>query len=664
MKGELDRMRFSLFVGALGIALTAFSERTEIRLSGWTCDGERVTVPHTWNAVDGADGSSNVFQDTDNSVAGKAFVRRTSTYRTKLPAPTPGKRQFVRCEGASIVAMVCVNGRIVGEHRGSFTAFCFEVTDFLREHDNILEIVVDNHFDPDQPPNYADYTLEGGLYRPVWLIETDPVCIDPTVDGGPGVEIATDADTGRIDVKVHVSGAEEVDYEYALDGRKLNALKVDGPELWSPESPRLYDLAITVRKGTWTDTVHQRIGFKKAEFRADGFYLNGQKRKLRGVNYHQECEAIGWALTEKEIARDIALMKDMGADTVRTAHYPHSAACYDLCDEKGLLAWIEIPASGRVETNAAYVARLSQVAREMVAQHRNHPSLLVWALFNELYGTYDGRPRMPKGTAEPVIAGLQKLVKGLDGHHPTCCAAVFEDRQELNAISDVFAFNTYPGWYGSSPTNMTPNIEKFLHAGGSGKTILGIGEYGSGASVHHHQNPLKDGKRQDANFHPEETQVMMHRIEYAQILAHPRIWGSYIWAMFDFASDNRTEGDHKGINDKGLVTHDHLTTKDAYHFYRANWNPAPQLYLCSKRMVDVDAEKVTVTGFSNVGDVALYVNGREVGRRSPDAVRAVVWEGVKMDEGFNTVELRAGSLTDACTWRWAGARRDSATDGK
>ena len=608
-------------------------------------------------AIDAADGlgvPTNFNPKVLDSSGADSYLRKRAVYARSLPDPRPGRRYFVRSLGASIKAEASVNGVPVGRHVGAFTAFAFEITPALKPTGNRLEIAVDSRFDPDVQPIHADFSTFGGLYRDVVLIETDPVCIDPVTDGAQGVRIDADAATGRVTAYVSVLGGTNEVQTFDFPDR----------ELWSPEHPKLYELDIRIRQNGSTDSLRQAFGFRTAEFRADGFYLNGRKRKLRGVNYHQECEAIGWALTEKDIARDIALMKDMGADTVRTAHYPHSAACYDLCDEKGLLAWIEIPASGRVETNAAYVARLSQVAREMVAQHRNHPSLLVWALFNELYGTYDGRPRMPKGTAEPVIAGLQKLVKGLDGHHPTCCAAVFEDRQELNAIPDVFAFNTYPGWYGSSPTNMTPNIEKFLREGGSGKTILGIGEYGSGASVHHHQNPLKDGKRQDANFHPEETQVMMHRIEYAQILAHPRIWGSYIWAMFDFASDNRTEGDHKGINDKGLVTHDHLTTKDAYHFYRANWNPAPQLYLCSKRMVEVDAEKVTVTGFSNVGDVALYVNGREVGRRSPDAVRAVVWEGVKMDEGFNTVELRAGSLTDACTWRWAGARRDSATDGK
>lgn len=648
----ISRMRFSVLLFAVSGALAgrAFAGRTEVRLSDWTCDGEKVTVPHTWNAIDGADGSSNVFQDRDNSVAGRAFVRRTSTYRTRLAAPTPGKRQFVRCEGAAIVATVCVNGCVVGRHHGPFTAFCYEITSFLREHDNDLEIVVDNHFDETEPPVYADYTVEGGLYRPVTLIETDPVCIDPTVLGGPGVEIETDADSGRISVQTHVSGAEDVEYAYAIDGKPVSELRVANPELWSPERPKLYELAVTVRKGTWTDTVRQRIGFKKAEFRADGFYLNGVKRKLRGVNYHQECESVGWALDEKDIARDLGLMKEMGADAVRTAHYPHSRACYDLCDEFGLLAWIETPASGRLSSDPTFVARLRQTTREMIAQHRNHPSLLVWSVFNELYGTWDGRGVMAPGTAEPIVGDLQKLVKSLDPHHPTTCATAFDNLRELNAIPDVFAFNTYPGWYGESPTNMTARIGKFLKS--SGRTSAGLGEYGAGASIHHHQNPMKSVRRQDGNFHPEETQTWIHRIEYKHILAHPKVWGAFIWAMFDFASDNREEGDHKGINDKGLVTHDHRTTKDAYHFYRVNWNPAPQLHLCSKRMVDVDAEKVAVMGFSNVGAVTLKVNGRTVGTQAPDEVKSVLWENVRLEPGANLIELTVDGRTDACTWRW------------
>lgn len=647
-------LQYSLSLGVIvGVALELAASRVETRLTDWMCDGEKVAVPHTWNAVDGADGSSNVFQDADNSIASRAMLRATKTYRTALAEPKPGKRYFVRSGGAAITATVCVNGRVVGRHVGPVTAFTFEITDFLREHDNILEIVVDNHFDEMVPPVYADYTIMGGLYRPVWLIETDPVCIDPCVHGADGVVLETNPDTGDVVARLTVSGATN----------EVQRFRIENPELWTPENPKLYDLALTVRCGSWSDTVRRRVGFKKAEFREDGFYLNGKMRKLHGVNYHQEREGLGWALTEESIREDLLLMKKMGADAIRTAHYPHSAACYDLCDELGLLAWIETPASGRLYTNELFVARLLETTREMVAQNCNHASLMAWSLFNELYGISDGIP-MPKGTAERIVPRIQKTIKAMDASHPTVCAAVLPDIPGINSVSDVYAFNTYPGWYGTSPTNMTADIEKFLAKSG-GRTTIGIGEYGSGASIHHHENPLKGNHpKQDGPFHPEEAQTHIHRIEYARILAHPKVWGSYIWAFFDFASDNRCEGDHKGVNDKGLVTHDHRTPKDAYYFYKVNWNPEPMLYLCSKRMVEADAELVTVMGFSNVGAVTLKVNGRIVGTQNPDEVKSVVWNDVSLIPGVNEIELLAGGRIERCTWRYTPGRTRRQVIGK
>ncbi len=652
----------SLGVMAFAIASLAFADRAVTPLTDWTCDGERVAVPHTWNTKDGADGSANVFQDTDNSVAGQAYLRCSKTYRAELKEPTPGKRSFVRFEGASIRALVAVNGREVGVHCGAFTAFAYEITDFLREHDNILEVVVDNYFDWRQPPVYADYTVFGGLYRPVYLIETDPVCIDPTRWGGPGVEISTCADTGRIDVKTYVSGADDAEIEYAIDGRPVAEPMVRTPRLWSPESPHLYDLAVTVKKGMFRDTVHQKIGFKKTEFREDGFYLNGVRRVLRGVNCHQETEGKGWALSEADVLRDLSLMKEMGADAVRTAHYPHSRFFYDRCDEMGLLAWIEIPASGRILDDSVFVERLHETTREMVSQNRNHPSLLVWSLHNELYSIHDGTA-MPKGSAEPVIAGLQSLVKSLDKDHPTTCAASSADNLELNAIPDVYAFNAYPGWYGTNAYDMTFRIDEHLAA--NRRPIAGIGEYGAGASVHHHENPVSDRKRHDSSFHPEETQTAIHRAEYDCIRRHDRIWGAFVWAMFDFASDNRCEGDHKGVNDKGLVTRNRGVKKDAYHFYQTNWTKVPKLHLCSKRMVDANAKEVDVMGFSNVSNVTLFVNGKTVGTQTPDGVCTVEWKGVALREGWNVIELKAGGLSDSCTWRWNPVmRRGGGSSGK
>ena len=634
------------------VAAVACAERVETQLVDWTCDGEKVTVPHTWNAIDGADGHGSEFQDFDNSVAGRGFARCCKTYRRSLSDPVPGKRYFVRSDGAAVTAMVCVNGRIVGTHRGAVTAFAFEITRFLKEHDNVLEMVVDNHFDEFQPPVYGDYTVEGGLYRPVWLIETDPICIDPTYYGGPGVEIDADPDTGRVTAHVRVLGGKDEVREY----------RFENPKLWSPETPNLYELAITVTNGTWRDTVRQKIGFRKAEFRADGFYLNGRRQQLRGVNYHQERAGSGWALSRSEIAEDLDLIKAMGADAMRGTHYPHSRTCYDLCDEKGILCWVELPASALVWTNATYVARLMETAREMIAQNRNHPSLLVWSLYNELYSVWDGqKEEMKKSPIDWVFRDLQRLFAELDPSHPTTGAwCSYTEGFGLEGIVDVAASNAYPGWSEKDPNRMTTErIDRFFAKARSGRSTVGIGEYGAYASIYRHDDPYAAANNA-SKIHAEEWQVVVHHDQYACIKRDPRVWGSFIWMMFDAASDNRDEGDHKGINDKGLVTHDHRTSKDAYHFYRANWTAAPMLHLCSKRMAKV-GERFSVTGFSNCGPVSLFVNGRLLGTKAPDEVNTVVWRNVGFDVGVNVVELRAGELVDRCTWLRAASGTSATT---
>ena len=637
--------------------IVAYADRVETRLSDWTCDGVAVSVPHTWNAVDGADGQGTYPQDKDNSVAGRGYLRTSKTYATALPDPRSEKRYFLRFGGAAVHATVAVNGRLVGEHRGPQTAFAFEITGFLRQHGNTLEVAVDNYFDGDTPPIYGDYTVFGGLYRPVTLLETDQVCVEPLRDGGLGIEVETNA-KGGVKVRTHVNGADDATVTCAISGQTFASgdFIVEGVEPWSPESPRLYDLAVTVRKGAWSDTVHQRIGFRTAEFRADGFYLNGVKRQMRGVNVHQEREGKGWALSETDITEDLEIVKRMGADAVRGTHYSHSQFFYDECDRLGLMNWVEFPASSYVKTNELYLTRLHRIVREMIAQNRNHPCVMVWGIYNELYSVWDAnRGKMGPKDGETVATLVQSWATELDPYHATTCAAAYVNRRELNCISDTLCFNAYPGWYherpGETSADLAKRIDAYLKDGRY--TVVGIGEYGGGASVGHHANPFTRPEPGD-EFHPEENQTDLHCVEYGIIKADPRVWGSFVWVMYDFASDNRDEGDRRGINDKGLVTRDRQTMKDAYWFYKANWNPEPMLYLSGKRLVDANADTVMVRGFSNVGEVTLVLNGREYGKLAPDAVNTVTWRDVPLAEGVNTVELRAGGLSDACSWRWSG----------
>jgi len=649
----------ALALAALCVASAAHAERVETRLaSGWTCDGAPVCIPHTWNAVDGADGQGAYPTDRDNSVAGHGYLRTCKTYAVRLPEPKSDKRYFIHFGGAAVHATVAVNGRLAGEHRGPQTAFAFEITSLLRAHGNTLEIAVDNYFDEDSPPIYGDYTVFGGLYRPVTLIETDPVCLDPLQAGGPGFTVETEAD-GTVRAQAFVNGADDAEVTYEVNGQRFDRgdFKVAGVRPWSPEEPKLYELTVTVRKGTWQDALTRKIGFRTAEFRADGFYLNGRRRQKRGVNVHQEREGKGWAITEADITEDLELVRAMGADAVRGAHYSHSQHFYDECDRLGIMSLIEFPAGSYVKTNELYLSRLKERVRETVMQCRNHPTVMLWSIYNELYSVWDShRGLMGPKDGATVATAVQRYVKTLDAYHPTTCAAAYSDRDDINRIADVLGFNAYPGWYheggvsGARSEDMAGIIDAFLASGR--RTIVGIGEYGGGASVAHHANPFKQPEPGD-EFHPEENQTDLHVREYGVIRADSRVWGSFVWVMYDFASDNRDEGDRRGVNDKGLMTRDRKVKKDAYFFYKANWNPEPMLHLSGKRLVDASASKVMVRGFSNVGEVTLLVNGREHGRLVPDAVNTVTWRDVPLKEGVNVIELRAGTLTDRCSWRWS-----------
>ncbi len=635
----------------------AFAERVETRLNDWTCDGEKVAIPHTWNALDAADGQGAYPTDRDNSVAGKGYLRTSKTYRTELPFPKVEKRYFVKCGGAAVTAKVAVNGRLVGVHEFAQTGFCFEITPYLYQYGNTLEIVVDNYYDEDLPPLYGDYSVCGGLYRPVTLIETDQLCIDPTRDAGDGFIVETEMD-GTVRVQTFVNGADAAEVTYTVNGQTFSGseFKVSGVTPWSPENPKLYDFTVTARQGAWSDSVTRKIGFRTAVFKPDGFYLNGQKRQMRGVNVHQEREGKGWAITEADITEDLEIVRRMGADAVRGAHYSHSQFFYAECDRLGIMCDIEMPAGSYVKTNALYLARLKGTVREAVMQCRNHASTVVWSIYNELYSVWDKhRGEMGPKDGEIVARQVQAWIKELDTYHATTCAAAYADRVELNRIADVPGFNAYPGWYheggetGSTSHDMDKRIQNFLDA--SQAQTVGIGEYGGGASMWHHANPFVRPEPGD-EFHPEENQVDLHHIEYGIIKADPRVWGSFVWVMFDFASDCRDEGDRRGINDKGLVTRDRKTLKDTYYFYKANWNPEPMLFLSGKRLVNTAADKVQVVAFSNVGEVTLKVNGQVVATQTPDAARTVTFDGVQLKAGVNLIEVAAGGKTDRCNWRW------------
>lgn len=612
---------------SLNLIAAETSARTVTSLSGkgWMCDGEEVCIPHTWNSLDGADGASDDTPPPSRgmSITAETYLRKVAHYSRPLPAPTPGKRQFIRFDGVSLTADVYVNGQIAGRHEGAFTAFTIEATKFMQESDNVLEVYVDNRWNDKVAPLSADFTLFGGIYRKVEWIETPQVCIDLVTDGASGVDLDVNTN-GTVRAKIRVLGGPDEERE----------LKIENPELWSPENPRLYEETFRIASG---DEVKVRFGFRSVEFRKDGFYLNGVRRKLRGVNRHQDAGLCGWAAKEEDEDRDFAFISEIGADAVRLAHYPQSSHVYDICDEKGLLVWSEVPATNWLNADPEFRANLLKQAREMVMQNRNRPCVFAWSIFNEIYNDVPLEEEKI-GWMENMLTEVRDTIKKLD---PTRAVVAASDRQPkklLNDIPEQLAFNAYPGWYGDS--TMNDDVTQWFAA--SRRNILCISEYGAGGNPFEHLDPLPSERLDPGGaIHPEETQVKLHAADLRAIQGEPRLWGAFIWAMFDFAADARREGGKNGINDKGLVTRDRAVKKDVFYFYKANWSKEPVLHVCSQRAEETANATCTVVGFCNAGPVTLAVNGEVVGTQSPDSVKVVTWSDVPLREGDNEVVLKA-----------------------
>ena len=657
--------RAVLVAAAAVFILCAHAARRTVLLSGdsWTCNGEAVTVPHSWNGVDGADGEPMggakpkmlpLLATMLTSASADTYARKSAVYARKLPDPVEGKRYFIRCEGASTKAEVRVNGVVAGRHAGAFTAFAVEVTGLLKPSGNELEIVVDNRYDPDLPPIMGDFTVFGGLYRDVWLVETDPVCIDLLRDGGPGVDVATYAD-GRMEVKTFVSGADSAEIRYEIAGREYysSPFKVPSVKAWSPETPVVYDLTVKLRCGSSEDSISIPVGFRDAHFTRDGFFLNGARRVIRGVNRHQDRDGKGWAISAEDELEDVRWIRRVGADGVRCAHYPHSERFLSACDRAGLVAWCEVPFVNDMTDSAAFRSNLLSMAREMVAQLKHHPSIVCWGLFNELYSC----TKTPLGSMEPLVRDEKGLLRALD---PTRCTVAASNRlrmPQLNSTPDFVAFNTYHGWYGGRFNKEwwyerwidgTDDLAALKMLGklreANGLEIVGISEYGAGGDPEVHGDYL--GKVRFS----EEYQALVHRVNYRAFIRDDKLWGSFVWAMFDNGSDGRRESVRHGINNKGLVTYDRKTAKDSFWFYKANWNPEPMLHLVGSRATETTNALATVCAFSNAGDVSLSVNGVPFGTKAPDEVKCAIWKDVPLMRGKNRIEVKCRGLSASAVW--------------
>ena len=614
----------------------------------------RVDLPHTWNAQDALSGKIDYKRGIGNYEK-NLFIR----------PEWKGKRLFIRFEGVNNIADVFINRRHIGEHRGGYGAFIFEITGKVEYgKENSILVRVNNGEQLDIMPLVGDFNFYGGIYRDVHLLITDETCISPLDYASPGVRLIQDSVSHRyakvraiVDLSNGSSGNQEVELNVRLlDGQRVVkegtknvnlsgnevmqqelTFEIDQPHLWNGrQDPFLYQAEVTLfRNGQMVDRVTQPLGLRFYRIDPDkGFFLNGKHLPLQGVCRHQDRSEVGNALRPQHHEEDVALMLEMGVNAVRLAHYPQATYFYDLMDKNGIIVWAEIPFVGPGGYNdkgfvdlPAFRANGKEQLKELIRQHYNHPSICVWGLFNELTELGDN----------PVeyIKKLNVLAHQEDTTRPTTSAS--NQMGDLNFITDAIAWNRYDGWYGGTPADLGKWLDR-MHKDHP-KICIAISEYGAGASIYHQQDSLVKTVP-TSWWHPENWQTYYHIENWKTISSRPYVWGSFVWNMFDFGAAHRTEGDRPGINDKGLVTFDRKVRKDAFYFYKANWNrEEPMLYLTGKRNTVRTQRLQTITAFTNQAGAELFVNGKSYGKTTPDSYAILEWKNVELQPGENEIKV-------------------------
>jgi beta-galactosidase len=626
-----------------------------------------VSVPHTWNARDGQDGG-------DNYHRGAGWYRRSYA----PPASFAGRKLWLQFDGANAVTDVWVNGVALGRHKGGFARFRFDATAaFVPGRAAIIAVRVSNAPDPDVPPLSADFTFFGGIYRDVSLVVTDPLGLRMLDFAGPGVYVRqrsvtaasaaldvtargwNNGTTGRaVSVRTVVTrpdGTVVADATTAPRSVAANSgfqtvqrVTVANPRRWQGRTdPFLYLATVEVRDaatGAVTDVVTERIGLRSISVSPDtGLALNGGHLSLRGVNRHQDRIDAGWAITDAEHTQDFDLMDEMGVNALRTAHYQQDQKVYDLADERGYLVWTEIPLVDLATDSAGFRANAAQQLRELIRQNYNHPSVAFWGIGNE--------QRQNDAATNALLDTLAGIVNTEDPDRFSTYAHNGGITSGLTNHSELAGYNRYHGWYYGAHTDLGGFLDN-LHSTQPTRRIA-LSEYGAGGSVvQHEENPPKPVP--DSDVHPEEYQALFHESQWQQIRVRPYLWGTFLWNMFDFASDRRSEGDTAGRNDKGLVTYDRATRKDAFYWYKANWTDTPFVYVTSRRFTNRTTATTTVKVYGTADSVVLRVNGVQVGGPRTSANHIFSWPGVALATGANTIQVtgvRGGSaFTDTVTW--------------
>ncbi|MFG6432915.1 polysaccharide deacetylase family protein [Roseateles sp. LYH14W] len=626
-----------------------------------------VTLPHTWNVPDGESGGG--------TYRGAGWYRRVLDIQ-----PGAAQRRLLEFDGATLAADVWVNGRHAGRHEGGYARFRLDVTPLLQPGRNLLAVRVDNSKLPHVAPLGGDFTVFGGLIRPVRLVETPAAHIELLDHGGPGVRFdidKLDAASARLKVQVQLrnDGQQPAERQLRLtlrdaQGRSVaqqvrqlhlragaadtatSFLTLTKPRLWQGiKDPYLYRLSAELLDGRQVaDAVQLPVGLR--QFSVDperGFLLNGKPYPLYGVNYfHAGRPGRGVAVGPAEIDEDLRILMDMGLTGLRLVHYQHPPYTYQRADELGLVLWTEIPLNSAMEETPAFRDNLYAQLRELVRQNHHHASVAVWGIGNEVY-----RADEP---IRALLADVHALAKREDPSRLTsyahCCAP---DDHPMALVADLASYNRYWGWYDGQFKDIGAWADK-LHAKLPGKPI-GLGEYGAGASAIQQEDPPRRPEP-GGRWHPEQYQALFHETYAAEIAKRPFMWGTFVWLGFDHAA-GRHEGDTIGRNDKGLVNYDRSKLKDAYHLMRAWWQPKPVLHLTSKRLVNRPAGKVDIKAYSNAAKATLEVNGTVVGTVNV-VDRIAVWPQVALVAGRATLQVRddRGS-TDRVEWQIDGCSADA-----
>ncbi len=596
-----------------------FAKGEDLENAQW----EEISLPHTWNALDGQDGGGDYYQGI-------------GWYRKKFTVEPGWREVYVRFGAASKTARVICNMKAVDSHAGGFAAFTVNLTPYLLEGENEILVCVNNSNELPVYPRSADFTFFGGLYRGADLILFDSMThFDVTTIGTDAIFVSAKPD-GRVGVIVYAPTGKKVHLEIrdgegktvasgdtvARDGRAKLTVVIPAPQVWNgTEDANLYTCVASMEG----DEISTVFGLRAFHVHPDkGFFLNGRSYPLHGVCRHQDREDMGWAITEKEHEEDLALVREIGANTLRLAHYQQASYFYDLCDKAGIIVWAEIPFISVYDDRREADENLRIQLRELILQNYNHPSICFWGIANELgIG----------GESDNMIAMLKELnamAKKLDSSRLTTIANVgmtMPESQQFH-ITDLTSYNEYMGWYEGKPEDHGTFCDE-RHAK-LPDVPLAISEYGADSVLSWHSAEPK------CKDYTEEYQALVHEKAYADFEQRPYLWATWLWNLFDFAADARDEGGCKGRNNKGIVTFDRQTRKQAFYYYKAKWSKEPFVYLCGKRFTKRHEDSVTVKVYSNAEEVTLYADGEKIADQQGNAV--FIFENVTL---AGNTELRA-----------------------